>query len=694
VSRRWALTSRRALGAAAALLIAAATMASGPASARADTPAANSRSAPYIAASAQTAAAHATDATITQKVLLIVFDPIMESLGGQRLHAAYGWQDPVALTNGVVSDLEVASHGVVDYQIAETDVLDAYPWHVDGTRYDDASWIADWAAHTPKQSKFDWQRLIDDFGIVGKVASGAIDEVWIYQDPLDQDSAWESTMAGDGAYWLNSPPVPGADGPKAFVLMSWNYERGVAEALHSYGHRAENNVCRAFGTPPGDACVDPSQGNDWGKFVAIEQNAPGKGGIGTIHFPVNGTSDYDYANTRSVLSSVDAWANYPDLSAPSRLVSDTEWSPTGVDPHRDYLRWWYSHLPHVTGVNVDGRLDDWWRYIVEVDRFKDGGVLPGPGVVSFKPDAAVTNATAVAYSLGFDVSVTGLTAGSFSVIGTASGCSVDAPTGGGAAYRVTVSGCSDGTVQLSLNAGAVQSGDAVAGPPAPVAAPTVTVDRTAPTATVAATALRVGGTVNGWAVPVTFSWSGSDAGGSGVLRYEVERSTDGLGWEDPASAAGTSLNWWVYGYGTTYVRVRALDRAGNTGAWAVSPVMRPALVQQTAFTYRGWWKFFYSSSFSGGCAKRSTAAGSWTSYRFTGRTVAIVTARGPTRGSVRIYLDGKYVRTLSLHASTSASRVQVWAYRWQKAGTHTLKIVVVGTAGHPRFDADAVTVIR
>ncbi|HEX8941035.1 MAG TPA: hypothetical protein VF763_12815, partial [Candidatus Limnocylindrales bacterium] len=56
-------------------------------------------------------------------------------------------------------------------------------------------------------------------------------------------------------------------------------------------------------------------------------------------------------------------------------VSAAEWSPTGVDPHRDYLRWWYAHLPHVTGVNADGRLDDWWRYIIEVDRYKHGGVV-------------------------------------------------------------------------------------------------------------------------------------------------------------------------------------------------------------------------------------------------------------------------------------------------------------------------------
>ena len=36
-------------------------------------------------------------------------------------------------------------------------------------------------------------------------------------------------MAGDGGYWCNSPPVQGVPSRRAFVIMGWNFERGVGE---------------------------------------------------------------------------------------------------------------------------------------------------------------------------------------------------------------------------------------------------------------------------------------------------------------------------------------------------------------------------------------------------------------------------------------------------------------------------------
>jgi hypothetical protein len=71
-----------------------------------------------------------------------------------------------------------------------------------------------------------------------------------------------------------------------------------------------------------------------------------------------------------------------------------------------------------------------------------------------------------------------------------------------------------------------------------------------------------------------------------------------------------------------------------------------------------------------------------------------VTTKGPTLGAVRVYHDGVFVKKLSLYATTTQWRVQAWAYRWPMSGRHTIKIVEVGTPGHPRFDADAITVIR
>ena len=94
----------------------------------------------------------------------------------------------------------------------------------------------------------------------------------------------------------------------------------------------------------------------------------------------------------------------------------------------------------------------------------------------------VTNAASLVFDVNFSETVTGLAAGDFSNVGSATGCAVGAPAGSGAAYNVTLSGCSVGTVILRLGAGAVS--DPAGNANAQTDGPTVTVDRTAPSVTI------------------------------------------------------------------------------------------------------------------------------------------------------------------------------------------------------------------
>jgi hypothetical protein len=300
-----------------------------------------------------------------------------------RLHAAYGWQDPVSLTNQIVSDLQADSHGVVRFNIVDTQVVNQFPVFQDGFQYTATSWESDWTRRQPHQSGFDYKRFIDENNIVARVESGDIDEVWLYADPMA--SMWESTMAGAGAYWCNSPPVAGVNSSRAFVLMGWNYERGVGEAIHSYGHRVESIMMHIYGSWP------QNQSNNWGRFTLLDKDAPGLGGVGNIHFPVNGLSDYDYANARYVLSNADDWYNYPYFTGTTKSINYTAWSPTRADPQRDYLNWWYAHIPHFGGRGPDGFLNDWWRYIVDIDPFKGGDMTVIPVPPSYPSATAISS---------------------------------------------------------------------------------------------------------------------------------------------------------------------------------------------------------------------------------------------------------------------------------------------------------------
>ena len=324
---------------------------------------------------------------VPMKALLFVFDPVMENKGGLRMHQAYGWFDPLWLAAQVEQDLETHSHGRTAIDIVETYVVDDYPWFEDGFRYDDESYDQARQSGDWHRDRFDYARFIADLAVAPRVERGEIDEVWIYGGPYFE--MWESTMAGDGAYWCNSPPVEGVPSSRVFVLMGWNFERGVAEAIHSWGHRAESVLDHSYGPRT------PDRGTTWSAFSLLDRDAPGQGSIGNVHYPVNGEADYDYCNTRLVLSDADCWYGYPDLDCPRRLVNCDDWSPQHADPHREYLDWWYDHMPHMPSIGTDQYLASWWRYLVDIEQFKgwDGNLRLASGRIDMRIDAPADGGT-------------------------------------------------------------------------------------------------------------------------------------------------------------------------------------------------------------------------------------------------------------------------------------------------------------
>jgi spore germination protein YaaH len=322
---------------------------------------------------------------------------------------------------------------------------------------------------------------------------------------------------------------------------------------------------------------------------------------------------------------------------------------------------------------------------------------PPTSVFSFTATtASPTRASSVSYRLVFGGPVTGLTATDFVRSGTASGCVVGTPTGSGASYAVTVSKCSAGSLVLSVRANAVRDGVGNSGPDASVAAPMVVIDRTAPTTTAPATAIRSGTTL-GATVAGLVSWAGADAGGAGVASYDVERSVDGKAFSVikkglVASSLAVSLT-----PGHTYrFAVRGRDAAGNVGAWRAGATTAVILRQESSgfLSWRGSWHSAGSTSYSGGRVRYATAAGASVRYAFYGRGVAFVTTIGPSRGRVKVYLDGTYVTTLDLGGPATSYRQIAWAKRFSTVGSHTLRLVVVGTSGRPRIDVDAFVALR
>ena len=59
-----------------------------------------------------------------------------------------------------------------------------------------------------------------------------------------------------------------------------------------------------------------------------------------------------------------------------------------------------------------------------------------------------------------------------------------------------------------------------------------------------------------------------------------------------------------------------------------------------------------------------------------------------------MYIDGKRVRVVNLHAAIRQYHVRLFSYTFSKEGTHHLSIVVLGTPGHPTVTVDGFLVHR
>ena len=296
-----------------------------------------------------------TPPPLTRKVSLIIYNPTIPREGGRKLNQVLGWNDPDRLAAAFNADLRAVSHGFADYQIVERIEVDEFPVMLDGYRYNAEDYLRFWRArrgfHQP--DAVNYHHLLQQNDILAKVSAGQIDEVWMIFYPYG--GLYESRMAGPDAFWCNAPPLENTQpAGRRFVIMCFNYERGVGEMLESYGHRVESILAQAFAGIP-----DPD--NLWNRFTRYDKIAPRHAEVGTIHYAPNSRQDYDWGNPAPVLSGCRNWTYFPDFSSPPELVSCAEWGNGDIRAHH---RWWLSLLPHVTG-QAGGLSSNWWEYILD-----------------------------------------------------------------------------------------------------------------------------------------------------------------------------------------------------------------------------------------------------------------------------------------------------------------------------------------
>lgn len=288
------------------------------------------------------------------RVSMIVHNPVVKQAGEQTLTQYLRWNDPDQLAQQYIADLRACSGGLAYYDIVERIVVNDYPVKADGFRYDEHSFLSAWQRrsgfHSP--DNVNYLELLEDFDIFEKVENRIIDEVWLFAFPYA--GYYESTMAGPGAFWCNSPPLADTDHcSRRFVVMGFNYERDVGCMLENFGHRVESIMSQVYRRHHGER-------NLWQRFTRFDRDAPGQAECGNVHFAPNSLKDYDWGNRRTVLSRADTWYNFPDLSGSPRPMNCTEW---GNGDMRQHHLWWLEHLPRVRG-ETDGIRNNWWHYVL------------------------------------------------------------------------------------------------------------------------------------------------------------------------------------------------------------------------------------------------------------------------------------------------------------------------------------------
>jgi hypothetical protein len=201
-------------------------------------------------------------------------------------------------------------------------------------------------------------------------------------------------------------------------------------------------------------------------------------------------------------------------------------------------------------------------------------------------------------------------------------------------------------------------------------------------------------------IPIRINWTaGTDPAepSSGVAGYVLQESVNGGAFATIAQPSGTTIDLTRANMARTYrYRVATRDLSGNLSPYATGPTFKAITYSESSsmLTYTGKWVLSNTPTYIGGLAKYSTTAGSTATASINGSRVGWLSRTGPTSGTARVYVDGVLRKTVNLYAATTGIRQLVFTYSWTTVGNHKLKIVVSGTAGHPRVTLDQILVLR
>jgi len=297
---------------------------------------------------------------LTKKVYLLVFNPKIANKGTIE---HFSWNNPEALSLGVANFFREVTGNKLSYSIVKKQIIEVFPQKEDGFVYNSSSYLncmnssnKDTDCHQPDTASY--LEILRISQACELLNSGEIDELWMWGGPYF--GFWESNVAGPKGFFVNSSPTEGSTCKKILPIMGFNYERGLNEAVHDFGHRAESIMKEVYGT------WTPESTHGWNKFSLLDKDVKGKAGCGNTHFTPGSTQDYQYDPSQNIFSNCHEFKNFPNIKGEYKLINCSVWD---CDELKFYKYWW-SNLPQNDGKYYDNYsqkeiLNNWLFYIFD-----------------------------------------------------------------------------------------------------------------------------------------------------------------------------------------------------------------------------------------------------------------------------------------------------------------------------------------
>lgn len=127
---------------------------------------------------------------------------------------------------------------------------------------------------------------------------------------------------------------------------------------------------------------------------------------------------------------------------------------------------------------------------------------------------------------------------------------------------------------------------------------------------------------------------------------------------------------------TTHFHTKVV--APGAGKVKVKGKVHARYLPESAASYSGTWSTSRTPRALGGSERIARERGASATYQLDCRAVGLVARKGPHRGKLRVFVDGKLRKVVKLGARHAGGSLVVWRKNFSGTGTHTVTVVRAG----------------